>query len=116
MYYCPQTPTPALTGVRSGCPGRGGQPAVSASISLRPRPDSCCRPETHQETRWRPASNGGQKQEDKLALRRCDLGHDYRLLGAKSEKLGGFFGMTRRTISNWTVMGSILLGTTPTTA
>ncbi len=36
--------------------------------------------------------------------------------GYLREKLGGFFGMTRRTISNWTVMGSILLVTTPTTA
>jgi len=31
----------------------------------------------------------------------CELGHNYCLLGATNEELGGFFGVTRRTIDNW---------------
>ena len=31
----------------------------------------------------------------------CELAHNYCLLGATNEALGGFFGVTRRTIDNW---------------
>ena len=30
----------------------------------------------------------------------CELGHNYCLLGATNEELGGFFGVTRRTSSH----------------
>jgi hypothetical protein len=31
----------------------------------------------------------------------CELAHNYCLLGATNEDLGGFFGVTPRTIDNW---------------
>lgn len=31
----------------------------------------------------------------------CELAHNYCLLGATNEDLGGFFGVTSRTIDNW---------------
>ena len=31
----------------------------------------------------------------------CELAHNYCLLGATNEELGGFFDVTRRTIDNW---------------
>ena len=31
----------------------------------------------------------------------CELAYNYCLLGATNEALGGFFGVTRRTIDNW---------------
>jgi hypothetical protein len=31
----------------------------------------------------------------------CELGHNYCLLGATNEELGGFFGVMRCTVDNW---------------